>query len=87
MAKKAKKDGLTSQQRAMKAEQAAISAKQIREIEREKKAKKKQHDAAALAKFEERCKAQQVKREERKKRVEELHTLSVKKRQIAKKYR
>ena len=85
MAKKAS-DGLTAEQRKLKAKQAATAAAQIKELERQKKARKKAADAGALAKHEERCKTQQVKREERKKRVEELHQLALKKRQISRRY-
>ena len=85
MAKKAS-DGLTAEQRKLKAKQAAIAAAQIKELERQKKAAKKKADKANLEKFEQRCKDQQVKREERKKRTDELHQLALKKRQIAKRY-
>lgn len=86
MANKAKKDGLTAEQRKLKAQQAAIAARQIKELERQKAAKKIKADKASLEKFEQRCKDQQVKRQERQKRTDELHQLALKKRQIAKNY-
>ena len=83
---KPKKDGLTAAQRKLKAEQAAISRRQIKAIERDQKAAQKAADKGALKVFAERVKKQAEKRKKIDKRVAELHQLDLKKQAIRKRY-
>ena len=83
---KAKKDGLTAEQRRMKAEQAARSKRQVQALEAEKKAAQRRADAGALKVYEQRCKERSIKREARAERTAELRQMDAKKAAIRRKY-
>ena len=83
---KPKKDGLTAEQRKLKAERAAASRRQIKKIEADQKAAQKAADKGALEVFAERIKKQAEKRKKIDKRVAELHQLDLKKQAIRRQY-